>query len=144
MNYARPLPRDNGGAAMQEYAAPYKAVTSVYYRDNLPSSSVITLSQNTSAIEVGSFGGQGVVIRWVATGETPGNFFTSVISSGLGANFDHYIPAGVGVGAYRRFVVPKESGGAPTGAIGSVNGLYQRIAISNAGITASSVLLSEY
>jgi len=144
MNYTKPLARDNGGAAMQEYPAPVKAVTSVYYRDNLPSSSIITLSQDTSALEVGSFGGQGVVIRWIPTGETPGNFFTSVISSGLAANFDHFVPAGVGIGQVRRFVVPKETGGAPTGAMGSVNGLYQRIAISNAGITASSVLVTQY
>jgi len=129
---------------MQNYPAPFKAIPSVYFRDNLPVSSVIILDQNATAVEVGAFGGQGVVIRWVAAGADVGNYHTSVISSGLGANYDHYVPAGVGIGNFRRFVVPKETGGAPTGAAGSVNGLYQRIAISNAGITASSVLLTQY
>ncbi len=139
-NYAKPLPRDNGGAAMQEYPAPIKAVTSVYYRDNLPSSSIITLDQNAAQVEVGAFGGQGAVIRWVPIGETPGNFYTSVISSGLAANYDHWVPPS----QYRKFVVPRETGGAPTGAIGSVNGLYQRVAVSNAGVTASSILIVQY
>ncbi len=144
MNYAKPLPRDNGNVPMQEYPAPIKAVTSVYYRDNLPVSSIVTLDQNTSALEIGAWGGQGAVIRWVSIGETPGNFYTSVISSGVAANFDHYIPAGVGAGQYRRFVVPKETGGAPTGAMGSVNGLYQRIAVSNAGPIATSILVVQF
>lgn len=139
-NYAKPLPRDNGGAAMQEYPAPVKSIPSVIYKDNAPLSSVAILDQNTSTIEVGAFGGQGAVIRWIAIGETPGNFYTSVISSGLSANFDHYIPPST----QRRFVVPRETGGAPTGAMGSINGLYQRIAVSNAGATASSILLIQY
>ncbi len=141
-NYAKPLPRDNGGAAMQEYPAPIKAVSSVYFRDNLPISSLIVLDQNTSAIEVGSTGGQGTVIRWVPISATPevGNFYTSVITSGLGANYDHYIPPA----NVRRFVVPRETGGAPTGAMGSVNGLYQRIAVANVGPVPASVLLIQY
>ncbi len=139
-NYAESLPRDQGGNPMQEYPAPVKSVPSVYYRDNLPPSSIITLDQAASTIEVGSFGGQGTVIRWIPIGETPGNFYTSVISSGLGANFDHWVPPST----YRRFVIPKETGGAPAGGVGSINGLYQRIAVSNAGVTASSVLLIQY
>lgn len=144
MNYAKQLPVDKGGTPMQGFPAPFKTVASVYYRDNLPVSSLITLDQNASTIEVGTFGGQGAVIRWIPIGETPGNFFTSVISSGLAANFDHFVPAGVGIANYRKFVVPRETGGAPTGAVGSVNGLYQRIAVSNAGPTATSILLTQY
>ncbi len=139
MNYAKPLPRDNGGAAMQEYPAPIKAVASVYFRDNLPVSSLVVMDQTTSALEVGTSGGQGAVIRWINIGETPGNFYTSVIASGLTANFDHYIPANT----YRRFIVPRETQGAYTGAVGSVNGLYQRIAVSNAG-AAASILVTQY
>lgn len=141
-NYAKTLARDAGNAPMQEYPAPFKAVASVYYRDNLPVSSVVTLDQATSSLEVGAFGGQGVVIRWVPISASPevGNYFTSVISSGLGANFDHYIPPST----YRRFVVPKETQGSYTGQMGSVNGLFQRIGVSNAGATASSVLVTQY
>lgn len=140
MNYAKILPRDKGGEAMQEFPPPFKTVASVYFRDNIPPSSLITLSQDTTSLEVGAFGGQGVVIRWIPIGETPGNYYTSVISSGLGANYDHWVPPS----QYRKFVVPKETGGNAVGQAGSVNGLYQRIAVSNAGITASSVLLMQY
>jgi hypothetical protein len=138
MNYAKGLPRDVGGAAMQEYPAPLKAVTSVFAKEALGVSSLIVLDQNASAIEVGA-GGVPVVIRWIATPDAAGNFFASVISSGLGANYDHYIPSN----SYRRFVIPKETGGAPVGAVGSVNGLYQRVAIAASGPTGS-VLLTQY
>lgn len=141
MNYAKQLPRDSGGAPMQDYPAPFKTVASIYYRDNLPPSSVITLSPDATSIEVGAFGGQGAVIRWVPTGETPGNYFTSVISSGLGANFDHWVPPSQN----RKFVIPVERQGSGIGGqAGTVNGLYQRVAVSNAGLTASSVLLAQY
>lgn len=140
MNYAKQLAIDKGGTPLQEYPAPFKAVASVFFRDNLPSSSVVTLDQNASTIEVGTSGGQGVVIRWVPLTETASVApFGSVISSGATANFDHFVPPAT----YRRFVLPKETGGAPTGAVGSINGLYQRIAISNAG-GPSSVLLTQY
>lgn len=141
-NYAKQLPRDVGGSPMQEYPAPYIAIEQ-YNNDNAVASSVISLQPDTTAIEVGAFGGQGIVIRWVPVGETAAaaGAKASVVSSGLGANFDHYIPPS----QYRRFVVPKETMGQNTpGQAGSVNGLYQRVARINAGATASSVLLTEY
>jgi hypothetical protein len=125
---------------MDQYPAPFLSQEQ-YNSANAVNSSVISLTPNTSTIEVGTVGGQGAVIRWIPLTETAGvSPYASVISSGLGSNFDHFIPAGT----LRRFVLPKETGGAPTGQVGSVNGLYQRIAIMNAGITASSVLLSEF
>lgn len=140
MNYAKPIPRDNGGAPMAEWPAPVKANVR-YNKDNAVVSSVISLHPNTAQIEVGAVGGQGAVIRWIPLTETAGvTPFASVIASGGTENFDHFIPAGVN----RQFVVPKETGGAPTGQVGSVNGLYRRVAVINAGITASSVLLVEY
>ncbi len=139
-NYAKSLPRDVGGQPMQEYPAPYIS-NEQYNTTNAVASSVITLQSNTSSIEVSAFGGQGIVIRWVPKTETDTvSPYASVISSGLGANFDHHIP----VNTYRRFVVPKETQGSYTGQVGSINGLYQRVAVINAGITASSVLLSEF
>ena len=127
---------------MQAYPAPYVG-TARANRDNAVASSVISLNPNTTALEVGTFGGQGVVIRWVPTTETAAvSPFASVISSGLGANFDHFVPPST----YRRFVIPKETGGNsqnPNSQAGSVHGLYQRVAIINAGATASSVLTAE-
>lgn len=140
-NYAKGLPTDKDGNPMQEYPAPYLSQEQYNNTALGAVSSVITLQPTTSAIEVGAFGGQGVVIRWIPTTETAAvSPFASVISSGLGANFDHYIPPT----QYRRFVVPKETIGTSAGQVGSVNGLYQRIAVNSAGATVSSVLLSEF
>lgn len=126
---------------MQEYPAPYLS-TGRGMRENAVASSVIVLSQNTSAVEVGTFGGQGVVIRWIPATETPSvSPYSSVIASGVAANYDHYVPPST----YRRFVVPREVMGlGASQAVGSMNGLYSRLAIVNAGTTASSVLTSEF
>lgn len=141
-NYAKGLSIGVNGEEFQNCPPPYIAL-GTYQRENAVASSVISLTPNTSALEVGAFGGQGVVIRWVPTTETAAaaGAKASVVSSGLGANFDHWIPTGT----YRRFVVPKESiGQASGGQVGSVNGLYQRVAVINGGAVASSVLLSEF
>lgn len=142
-NYAKPLPVDKNDTKMQEFPAPFPAI-GVYNTDNALASSVISLTPNTTTLEVAAVGGQGVVIRWVPLTETAAaaGAKASVVSSGLGANFDHFIPAN----GYRRFVVPKETQGFGTGTlqIGSTFGLYQRVARINAGTTASSVLLSEF
>lgn len=141
-NYTRGLAKDTNNVPLQEYPAPYLSYAT-YQRENNTASSVISLTPTTSALEVGAFGGQGVVIRWVPISETAAaaGAKASVIASGLTANFDHWIPTG----QYRRFVVPRETQGAATvGQMGSVNGLYQRLAIINGGPTASSVLLSEF
>ena len=112
-----------------------------YNKDNAVASSVISLHPMTAQVEVSTFGGQGAVIRWVPIAETAlVSPFASVVSSGLGANFDHHVPANT----YRQFVVPKETQGSPNGQVGSVHGLYQRMAVVNAGATASSILVAEY
>lgn len=138
-NYPRALPRDSGDGVMQEYPAPYVA-TNRAANQALIVSSIINLSQNSSSIEVGTPAGPGVVIRWIPLTETAGvSPFSSVISSGIGANYDHYVaPATV-----RRFVIPRETSGNAGGQAGSMNGLYQRIAIASASATAASVLTSE-
>ena len=125
---------------MQMYPPPVKS-NNRFNTDNVVASSVIHLHPNTSSLEVSSFGGQGIVIRWIPRSEDATvSPFRSVISSGAGANFDHHIPSG----EVRQFVVPKETQGTGFGQKGSVNGLYQRIAWINAGITASSILAVEY
>ena len=141
-NYVNLLPRDRGGEPLQEFSAPVRAITSVIQDDNAVASSAISLHPNASSLEISAFGGQGVAIRWVGTGETASvSPRASVIASGAGANFDHHIPSGI----VRRFAVPRESAGQMAGGqIGSVNGLYQRVARINAGITSSSMLLVQY
>lgn len=141
-NYVKAIPRDVGGEPLQEFPAPVRAVASVMMRENAAASSVMILDKDASCVEVAAFGGQGIAIRWVAAAETPAvSPRASVIASGLGANFDHLIPSGV----VRRFAIPKETYGQVAGGnVGSVNGLYQRLAQINAGPTAASVLITQY
>lgn len=140
-NYVKSLPRDTGNSAMQNYPPPYPSQEQ-YNSTNGVASSVISFQPNTTSLEVGAFGGQGVVIRWVPLTETASvSPYASVISSGLGANYDHYIPAGM----VRSFALPKETMGQMAGGqVGSVNGLYQRVAWINAGTTASSIIAAEF
>ncbi len=142
-NYVNNLPRDKGGEPLQDFPSPTIAVEQ-FIADNAAASSVISLHPMASSLEVGVFGGQGAVIRWVPVTETAAaaGAKASVVSSGLGANFDHYIPAGT----YRRFAIPKETQGQGLGnlQVGSTFGLYQRVARINAGTTASSVIVIEH
>src|SRR3990167_9378963 len=109
MNYARPIPRDSGGAQLDGYPAPFiSSVGSVNHwsSENAVASSVINLSPNSTGIEIAAQGGQGVVIRWVPLTETAAVApRASVVSSGLGANFHHHIQPS----AIRRFVIPRET-----------------------------------
>jgi hypothetical protein len=139
--YVKSLTFDINGNPLQEYPQAYPALQS-WEKDNAVVSSIINLNPNTTVIEVGAYSGQGAVIRWVPLTETAGVAPAgSVIASGASANFTHQIPAGT----VRRFVIPKETQGQTAGGqIGSVNGLYQRLAWINAGSTASSILASEF
>lgn len=141
-NYAKPIPIDKNQNPLQSFPAPFLS-TARYNSTNAVASSVLSLNPNTSEIEVSTFGGQGAVLRWIPLTETAAvSPFASVIASGLGANFDHAIPAG----QLRQFVVPRETQGLGTTPqqIGSTFGLFQRVAIINAGATASSILVSEF
>lgn len=140
-NYAKSLARDVNGNEIQGHPAPYPALAS-YERDNSVVSSVISLNPNTTIIEVGAYGGGGLAIRWVPLTETAAQTpFASVIASGLTANFTHTIP----VNTIRRFIIPKETQGQMAGGqIGSVNGLYQRLAFINVSTSGSSILASEF
>lgn len=139
------LPKDRAGQVMQDFPAPVRALASSM-RENAVVSSALLMNPNATSIELMASGGQGVAIRWVAATETPSVApRASVVASGLGANFDHIVPTG----QVRRFAIPKETGGVgPRGdannQLGSVYGLYQRLAIINAGPGPSSVLISEY
>lgn len=140
-NYAKAIPRDVGGSPMQGYPAPIPALATTA-RENCVASSLLSLNPNTTTVEISAFGGQGVAVRWISSVEgATVSPFGSVISSGLTANFDHIVPSGV----IRRLVVPRETMGQMAGGqIGSVNGLYQRMAWINGGTTAASILVSQF
>lgn len=133
-NYSPVLPRDKQDEVMQEYPSPKLALTR-YAKENASTSSVISVSHDTTALEIAAVTTP-AVMRWVATTDTQG----SVISAVTGANFDHVIPTGT----LRRFVIPIESNPQVTSVQG-VNreyGLYQRVAVKSIGI--GSVLVAEY
>lgn len=134
-NYAKELPRDKQGAAMQEYPAPFRP-NARYSSENATASSVITLTDDTTEVEVGAQGGA-AVMRWVTAADTQ----ASVVSiAGSTANFDHFI----GSGTVRRFVVPIALSTVQASIVG-INvqmGLFRRVAVKSIG--TASVLTSEY
>ena len=143
-NYAVPMPHDKNGEPLQTYPAAVKALAQ--YATEQVASSVVTLTDRTTVVEIAAVGGAGLMMRWVPSTETAGVApFASVIASGLGvANWDHVIaPSTV-----RRFVVPIEKVPAQSvmGANGA-NGLYNRIAWISTISTATgraSVFGTEY
>lgn len=129
-------PRDRGGEPMYDLPAAKKALVT-YASENAATSSVISVSHDTTAIEITTVGGP-AVLRWVATSDGA----ASVVSAAAGANFDH----GVANSWTRRFAIPIE--GPIFTAVSSMvgmnrqNSLYQRVAIKSVG--NASVWLTEY
>lgn len=132
-NYAKPLARDKNGIAMVDQVAPFISLKT-YSSENASASSVVTLTPDTTAVEVAAVGGPAVV-KWIATTDTQ----ASVVSA-AGGNFDHVIPSG----AYRRFVVPIEKSlpYPSVQGIGPQIGLYARLAWKSIG--TASVLATEF
>lgn len=128
----KPLPKDSGSnEVLQAYPAPFLALQS-RTSESAAVSSVITLTDRTTALEVTAVGGT-AALKWIATTNTN----PSVIAAATGANYDHIIPAGT----MRRFVVPQERAGIPSiSGANIMNGLYQRVAY----IGVASVLTSEF
>ncbi len=140
-NYAAGMPiGDNAMPVGALTPAPFKALVS-YGDENGAASSVITLTQNTTAIEIAAQSSP-AIMRWIATTDTE----ASVFANASVASFDHIIPANT----VRRFVVPIESAvnttfGATITSVQGQNreyGLFRRVAYGTNGI--SSVYLSEY
>lgn len=135
-NYAEPLPRDKTSTELlQEFPAPVLALQR-YGSENAVASSVISVTHDTTVLEVTAIG-TAATLKWIATGNTN----PSVISAAATANYDHVIAPNI----TRRFVIPIESNPAYYGSmmgVNRLNGLYQRVAIKSMGI--ASVLVSEF
>jgi hypothetical protein len=132
------LARDKGQTEMQDFAI-HASVKATYASENASASSVITLTPDTTALEIVALGAgvTGGVMRWVRTADTQ----ASVISAAGTANFEHVISNNV----VRKFAVPIETVyQAPSSLVGAniINGLYRRVAIKSIGV--ASVLLTEY
>ena len=127
------LPVDQDGEKLQEFPAPYVALK-VDNSENNTVSSLITLNDNCTTIEVQAVGGA-AAIKWITTGNTN----PSVITAAGTANFDHLIPANY----FRRFAVPMETAG--VNSIVGLNkqaGLFNRVAVKSVGI--ASVATTQY
>lgn len=141
LQYAPGLPVSRSGSDMQEFAFPVVSKKQ-YTNENATASSVISVSHDTTALEVAAVGGA-VAVRWVPRTETAAvSPFASVITiAGATANYDYIVPSGT----VRRFVLPIETAGAAQGSVVGANrqhGLYQRVAVKTMGI--ASVLLAEF
>lgn len=140
MNYLPNLPRDKGDGLMQNFAT-NASIKARYASENASASSVITLTHDTTMIEVIALGA-GVtagVMRWV-TSVAGFNASTSVISDAGTANFDHVIPNN----RVLKIAVPIETN-PQTGSVQGINrelGLYRRVAIKSIGV--ASILLTEF
>ena len=134
INYQRPLPHDRGsGEALQEFAVPFVAIQE-RVSENAATSSVITLNDQTTMLEVAAIGSTGF-LKWIPTTDTT----ASVVSAAASADYDHVIPAGT----LRRFVVPQERIGITSIAGANImNGCYQRVAYKSGGI--GSIMTAEF
>lgn len=133
LNYATRQPHDASGEGMFEFP-PAKLAEAVISSENATISSVISLGDNTTTVEIHSIGGAAVA-KWIATTNTS----ASVLSDATGANFDIAIPANY----FRRVVVPQERVG--TASVVGLNrqaGLYQRLAYKAVGV--SSIITIQY
>jgi len=97
-----------------------------YYSENGSASSVVTLTDNTTVVEVAAVGTP-VAIKWITTTDTTASVVTV---AGSGSNFDDVVPAGT----VRVFPVPQERIGTSS-IVGAnkANGLYNRVAWKNFG-----------
>lgn len=130
----------DNGVAFTSDASPVGPARKQYVSENGTASSVITVTDATTVVEVGAVGAP-VYIRWVPRTETAAvSPFGSVIAlAGSTANFDDYVPANT----TRVFPIPIETIG--TSSLVGVNiaaGLYNRFAIKTAGV--GSVISVEF
>ncbi len=135
-NYAVGKPVGNNSVPFYDSPPPYKAVIA-RMSENAVASSVITLSQNTTALEIGTQG-TGVLIRWVPTTSTD----PSVFGNASVMNYDHFVPPNT----MKRFIIPIEVNNAQ--GYGSFvganieNGLFRRFAWATP--VAASVYSAEF
>lgn len=140
LNYAKPLARDVNGNELQEGGVPFKP-NARYSSNNATVSSVITLNDNSTGVEVAAIGAA-VAIRWVPTTESAAvSPFASVITlAGVTSNFDYIIAKDT----VRRFTAPQEGAGvASIVGLGVQAGTYRRMAVVS-GSAVSSIMVSEF
>lgn len=131
--YAKPVAVDKSGNPLDAQPLPLKALVTTV-SENGSVSSVITLNDNTTDIEIAAVGSS-AVIRWIARGDTAG----SVLSVAGTANYDAFLQSN----QTKRFIVPVETIGTSS-IVGAniANGLYNRLAYKTVGV--GSILSNQY
>lgn len=131
MNYGKELPKDKRDG---QYDGAPPSTPSLQSQSGVPIvSSVITLTNNTTVMEIsaisGTAGSGGLILKWGT-------------SSVTGTNFDSFVQAGL----TRIFVVPVSVMGMSASVQGAnpANGLYNAVAIKTATTQSSSVFTTEY
>lgn len=140
LNYANAIPIDEKGNPVQGLPPPVKP-NARYSSNNAIVSSVITLSDNSTEVEIAAVG-QSVAVRWIPATETASvSPFASIITTaGATANFDYIVPKD----GVRRFVAPLETQGVNSVVgIGVQAGAYRRVAVMSAA-AVSSIMVSEF
>lgn len=133
MRYAKPVAVDKNGNPLDSQPLPLKSLVTTV-SENATVSSVITLNDNTTDIEIAAVGSS-AFIRWISRSDTQG----SVLSAAGTANHDAFLQSG----QTKRFVVPVEQLGTSS-LVGAniANGLYNRLAYKSSGI--GSILSNQY
>lgn len=132
--YANNIPNDTTGNPIQGAGMLVPAIVSTV-SENATASSVITVNDNTTDLEVAAVGSTGF-LKWIGRGDTTASVISSV---GGQANFDVVIPAGT----VRRLVIPRETSGTSSIVGANIqNGLYNRVAYKTGGI--GSILATQY
>lgn len=132
--YATIIPNDAAGNPIQGAAVLQTAIVSTV-SENATASSVITVTDNTTDLEIAAVGSTGFV-KWIGRSDTTASVISSV---GGQANFDVVIPAGT----VRRLVIPRETIGTSSVVGANIqNGLYNRVAYKTGG--PGSILATQY
>ena len=147
-NYAAGMPvGDNQMPVGAVTPAPLKAIATLTKDAGNNVSSILILTDNTTAIEV-SASGAPAYIRWMAQSLVDSSVAgTSVLSTGA-ANYDHIIPAST----VRRFVVPistdsnRTVGATATSMVGQnvEYGLFKNVGLIGTGAITSIIAVTQY
>lgn len=123
------------GAPFFSDASPVGPARKQYLSENGTASSVLTLTDNTTVLEVATVGAP-AYIKWITRSDTTASV---IAAAGSTANFDDVVPANT----TRIFPIPQETIG--TSSLVGANiaaGLYNRVAVKTAGI--ASVITVEF
>lgn len=141
-NYAMGQPMGNNQIPLYNCPPAIKAIGSTIKDTTATVSSILILTQDTTAIEVASNGGPSY-IKWLSQGTVDSSVAgTSVISTGASASFDHVVSND----NVRRFVVPvsiHNSGAQSVQGANRDNGLFTHVAMKG-GTGASVIAITQY